>query len=176
MGPPIVIAISIMWLPVALLFLGKGEAKGTGFITGATGLLTIIGAILEAAIFKNGVLAGLLFVHGLFYCMVSYALLTGLEDMRSVGNVALTTALVSVIYMFLFLTGGPVLEGGKQLIAKSNYLALACAGYAALTFMVWLNAYGKFPSTTLAWCLIVWVVVGLWVPGFWLMASGTLPF
>jgi putative amide transporter protein len=176
MGPPIVIAISVMWLPVALLFLGKGEARGTGFATGLTGLLTLIGAILEAAVFKGGVLAGLLFVHGLFYCTVSFALLTGLQDLRSLGNVALTTALVSVIYMFLFLTGGPILEGGKQLIQQSNYLALACAGYAGLTFMVWLNAYGKFPAKALAWCLIIWVVVGLWVPGFWLMASGKLPF
>lgn len=176
MGPPIVIAISIMWLPVALLFLGKGEAKGTGFATAATGLLTLIGAILQAAVFKDGVVAGLLFVHGLFYCCVAFALLTGLEDLRSVGNVALTTALVSAIYMVLFYTGGPLLEGGKQLIAKSNYLAFACAGYAALTFMVWANAFGRFPAKALAWSLIVWVVVGLWIPGFWLMASGTLPF
>lgn len=176
MAPPIVIAISIMWLPVALLFLGKGEAKGTGFATAATGLLTLIGAILEAAVFKNGVIAGLLFVHGLFYCSVAYALLSGLEDLRSIGNVALTTAIVSVIYTILFLTGGPVLEGGKQLIAQSNYLALACAGYAALTFMVWANAFGKFPTRVLAWSLIVWVVVGLWIPGFWLMAAGKLPF
>lgn len=176
MAPPIVIAISIMWIPVALLFLGKGEAKGTGFATGVTGVLTLVGAVIEAAVFKGGVVAGLLFVHGMFYLMVSYALLAGLEDLRSLGNVALTTAVVSAVYMVLFYTGGPVLEGGKQLIAKSDYLALACAGYAALTFMVWLNSYGKFPTKVLAYCLIVWVVVGLWIPGFWLMAAGKLPF
>ncbi|MEN8806653.1 MAG: hypothetical protein ABF291_04175 [Desulfobacterales bacterium] len=73
-------------------------------------------------------------------------------------------------------TGSSVLEGGKQLVAPSNYLALGCAGYAALTFMVWLNAFGKFPAKALAWSLIVWVVVGLWIPGFWLMATGKLPF
>jgi hypothetical protein len=165
-----------MWIPVALLFLGQGEAKSTGFATGLTGVLTLVGAVIEAAVFKGGVVAGLLFVHGMFYCTVSYALLTGLEDLRSVGNVALTTALVSVVYMVLFFTGGPVLEGGKQLVAKSDYLAMACAGYAALTFMVWLNAYGKFPTKVLAYCLIVWVVAGLWIPGFWLMAAGKLPF
>jgi putative amide transporter protein len=120
--------------------------------------------------------AGLLFAHGIFYCSVSFALLSGLEDLRSVGNVSLYTAFVSVIYMIIFFTGGPVLEGGKVIVVKSNYLAFACAGYAALTFMVWLNAYGKFPTPALAWSLIVWVVFGLWVPAFYMMTAGTFPF
>ncbi len=68
---------------------------------------------------------------------------TGLDDMRSVGNVSLTVAIVSAIYMVIFFTGGPVLEDGKQLVAKSNFFALACAGYTVLTLEVWLNAYGK---------------------------------
>lgn len=173
---PIVIFISAMWLPVALFFLGKGEAKGTGFITGLVGALVIIGSIVDVAVFKDPFVPGLLFMHGIFYCAVSYALLTGLEDMRSVGNVSLTTAIVSTIYMVLCFTGGPVLEDGKQLFAKSNYLALACAGYAALTFMVWLNAFGKFSAKVIAWSLIVWIVVGLWIPAFWLLATRTLPF
>ena len=84
---PIVIFISAMWLPVALFFLGKGEAKGTGFITGLVGALVIIGSIVDVALFKDPFVPGLLFMHGIFYCAVSYALLTGLEDMRSVGNV-----------------------------------------------------------------------------------------
>ena len=65
---------------------------------------------------------------------------------------------------------------GKQLVAKSNYLALACLGYAVLTFEVWLAFYGKLSGAVVAWSLIVWVVVGLWIPAFWLMAAGTLPF
>jgi hypothetical protein len=176
MAPPIVIAISIMWIPVALFFLGWGEPKGTGFAAGITGLLTVIGAILEAAVFKGPFLAGLLFVHGLFYLSVCYALMAGLQDLRSVGNVALTTCIVSFIYMVLFWTGGPVLEAGKRLVAPSSYLTLACAGYGLLTLMVFLNAYGKFSGKVLAYSLIVWVVVGLWVPGFWLMSAGRLPF
>jgi len=172
----ILVAISIMWLPVALLFLGKGEAKATGAATGFVGIVVVIGAILQAAVFKDAFTAGLLFVHGLLYCTVSYALLTGLEDMRSVGNVSLTVAIVSLIYMVIFYTGGPVLEGGKQLVAKSNYFAMACLGYAVLTLMVWLNAYGKFPAGGLAWSLIIWAIVGLWVPAFYLMVAGTLPF
>ncbi len=172
----LLVAISVMWMPVAILFLGKGEAKGTGAVTGFVGVVVVLGAILQAAVFKDAFTAGLLFVHGFLYCTVSYALLTGLTDMRSVGNVSFTVALVSFIYMVLFLTGGPVLEDGKQLVAKSNYLGFACAGYVVLTLEVWLNAYGKFPAKGLAWSLIAWVFVGLWVPAFSLMAAGKLPF
>jgi hypothetical protein len=172
----LLVTISVMWLPVAMFFLGHGEAKGTGAVTGLVGIVVVLGAILQAAAFRDPFQAGLLFVHGILYCTVAYALLAGLTDLRSVGNVSLTVALVSFIYMVLFFTGGPILDGGKQLVAKSNYLALACAGYTVLTLQVWLNAYGKFPAKGLAFSLIAWVVVGLWTPAFWLMAAGRLPF
>jgi hypothetical protein len=176
MAMAVLIAIGAMWLPVAILFLGKGEPKSTGAITGVVAAVTVVGAILQAAVFKDSFVAGLLFAHGIFYSSVSYALLAGLEDLRSVGNVSLYTALVSTIYMILFFTGGPVVEGGKTLLVKSNYLAFACAGYAVLTFEVWLNAYGKLPAAILAWSLIVWVVLGLWVPAFYMMTAGGFPF
>jgi len=172
----LLLAISVMWLPVAILFLGKGEAKGTGAATGFVGVVVVIGAMIQAAVFKDAFTAGLLFVHGLLYCTVSYALLSGLEDLRSVGNVSLTVAIVSAIYMVIFFTGGPVLESGKQLVEKSNYFAMACAGYTVLTLEVWLNAYGKFPAAGLAWSLIVWAGVGLWLPAFSLLVTGKLPF
>ncbi len=172
----LLVTISVMWMPVAIFFLGKGEAKGTGAVTGFVGIVVVLGAVLQAALFKDPFTAGLLFVHGILYCTVAYALLSGLADLRSVGNVSFTVAIVSAIYMVLFFTGGPVLEGGKQLVARSNYLALACAGYTVLTLEVWLNAYGKFPAKGLAVSLIAWVFVGLWAPAFWLMASGHLPF
>lgn len=172
----ILVAISVMWLPVGLLFLGKGEAKGTGAVTAFVGIVVIIGAILQAAVFKDQFIAGLLVVHGLLYCSVAYALLTGLEDMRSVGNVSLTAAIVSAIYSVIFFTGGPVLADGTQLVAQSNYFAFACLGYVVLTLEVWLNAYGKFPAAALGWSLIIWAFVGLWMPAFWLMVTGKLPF
>lgn len=172
----LLVTISVMWLPVAMFFLGKGEAKGTGAVTGFVGAVVVLGAILQAAVFRDAFTAGLLFVHGILYCTVAYALLAGLTDLRSVGNVSLTVALVSFIYMVLFFTGGPVLGDGRQLVAKSNYLALACAGYVVLTLEVWLNAYGRFPAKGLAVSLIAWVLVGLWAPAFWLMAAGRLPF
>ena len=65
---------------------------------------------------------------------------------------------------------------GKQLVAQSTFFAVACAGYVVLTLMVWLNAYGKCPAPVLAWSLIVWAFVGLWLPAFSLMVTGTLPF
>lgn len=171
----LLVAISVMWIPVAILFLGKGEAKGTGAVTGFVGAVVVIGAIIQAAVFKDAFTAGLLFVHGILYCTVSYALLAGLTDLRSVGNVSLTVALVSAIYMVLFYTGskGP---DGAVLVGKSNYFALACAGYVGLTLEVWLNAYGKLSAKLLAWSLIGWAFVGLYIPAFSLMAYGTLPF
>lgn len=177
MAPTALVIICMMWLPVAIFMLGKDQpAKGTGVVTGIVGILTILSCILQVTVFKDNFIAALLVVHGVFYCSLAYALITGAEDLRFVGNTSLTTALVSTIYTILAFTGGPVLEGGKQLIARSNFLGLACAGYAALTFMVWLFAYGKFPGKIIAWSLVVWVIVGLWIPAFWLMAANKLPF
>jgi hypothetical protein len=173
---PVLIAISIMWLPLAIFFLGKGEAKSTGAICGMVGVIVIIGAILQAAVFKDAFTAGLLFVHGLLYCITSYALVNGIEDLKTVGNVGLTVAIVSAIYAILFYTGGPVMADGKQLVAKSNYFAMACVGYTILTLEVWGIGYGKNLGKLFAWSLIIWVAVGLYIPAFWLLVSGTLPF
>jgi hypothetical protein len=176
MTTALLVMIALMWLPVALLNLGQGEAKGTGAATGFVGAVVVLGAIIQAAVFKDGFTAGLLFAHGILYCCVSYALMTGLADLRSVGNVSLTVALISGIYMILFFTGGPVMADGKQLVAPSNYLALACLGYAVLTFEVWMAFYGKLSGAVVAWSLIIWVPIGLWIPAFSLMAAGKLPF
>lgn len=165
----ILIAIAVMWLPVAALFLGYGEPKGTGAVTAIVGIVTVLGAFLQASLFKDAFIAGLLFAHGILYITVAYALLAGLEDMRSVGNVSLTVALISSIYAFIFYTG-------TLLVPHNSYLALACVGYAGLTYEVWLNAYGKFSAKVLAWSLIIWVIVGLWAPAFSLMTAGKLPF
>lgn len=172
----ILMAISLMWFPVGLLLLGKGEPKGAGALTLMVGTLVLVSAVIEAAVFKDPFLAALLFAYGLFYCIVGYTLFAGLENMQAAGNASLTLVPITIIYMILALTGGPVLEGGKQLIAKSNFLAFALAGYAVLYIMVWLNAYEKFSAKTLGVSLLIWTVVGLWIPAFWLLAAGKLPF
>ena len=69
---PVVIVISAMWLPVALLFLGKGEAKGTGFATAVVGTLVLVGSMVHTAVFKDPVVPTLLFMHGTFYCCVAW--------------------------------------------------------------------------------------------------------
>ena len=176
MTTALLIAIAVMWLPVALLNLGKGEPKGTGAATGFVGAVVVIGAIIQAAVFKDAFTAGLLFAHGILYLTVSYALLSGLQDFRSVGNVSLTVALISFIYMVQFFTGGPIMPDGKQLVAKSNYLAMACLGYTILTIEVWLAFHGKLGAKILAWSLIIWVPIGLLIPAFSLMSAGKLPF
>jgi hypothetical protein len=43
----ILIAISLMWLPVGLLFLGYGEAKGTGAICGFVGICVVLAAFVN---------------------------------------------------------------------------------------------------------------------------------
>lgn len=172
----LLIAISVMWVPVAILFLGKGEAKGTGAITGFVGLTVVIGAFLQTALFKDPFTGGLLFAHGLLYCTVAYALLAGLEDLRSVGNVSLIVALISAVYAVLFFVGGAAGPDGKPLTPQSSYLAFACAGYTVLTVEVWLNAYGRLSAGTLAWSLISWAFPGLLIPSFMLMSAGKLPF
>ncbi|MEW5954173.1 MAG: transporter [Bacillota bacterium] len=167
----ILIFIAVMWIPVALLFLGKGEAKGTGFATGVVGILVVIGALVQATpAFGQDVFgSGLLFAHGILYIVVSYALLTGLSDMRSVGNVSLTVAIISLIYFLVYVYG-------TSLVPANAYLALMCAGYTVLTVEVWLNAYGKFSGNLLAWSLIIWAFVGLWIPAFSVLTTGQFPF
>lgn len=176
MVEPILMAISLMWVPVGLLLLGKGEAKGTGALVLMVGILVLVSAVIQAAIFKDAWIGSLLFAYGLFYCIVGYSLFAGLENMQAAGNASLTLVPISIVYAIFSYTGGPVLENGTQMIGKSNFLALACAGYTVLYVMVWMNAYEKLSAKLLGASLLVWTVVGLWVPAFWLMSLGKLPF
>jgi len=109
MTTAILVFIAIMWIPVGLFLLGKGEPKGTGYITGAVGALVVITAIVQATFFKDVWTAGLLFAHGLLYLTTSFALLAGLEDLRSVGNVSLTVCLISLVYTLVWAIGTDIL-------------------------------------------------------------------
>jgi hypothetical protein len=107
--------------------------------------------------------------------MVGWSFMTQQKDLRPMGNVALTTALGSTIYCIVWLVGGPNVNGAP-LVAKSLYLALAAAIYAILTYEVFLNAYGKLSGKILGYSLIIGVIVSLWIPAFWLLILGKLPF
>lgn len=141
MVEPILMAISLMWFPVGLLLLGIGEPKGTGVLVLMVGTLVLVSAVIHVAIFKDAWIGSLLFAYGLFYCIVGYSLFAGLENMKAAGNASLTLVPITIVYFLLSVTKGPVLDDGRQLIAKNNFLAVACAGYTVLYIMVWLKKY-----------------------------------
>jgi len=175
MTPAILVFIALMWFPIALLLLGHGELKGTGWATLVVGTFVVIGATLQATVYNDSWTAGLLYVHGIFYLVVGWSFYTGQTDLRAAGNVSLTTAIVSTIYAIVLLVGGPDVDGAP-LVAQSWYLFIMAAIYAILTYEVFLNAYGKLSGKLLAWSLIIGVIVSLWIPAFWLMVAGELPF
>jgi hypothetical protein len=183
MTPAILVFIACMWFPIALLLLGHGELKGTGWATLMVGTLTVVGATLQAAVYHDYMTAGLLYAHGIFYLTVGWSFYTGQTDLRAMGNVSLTTAIISTIYALIFLIGGPDVKhlvNGTEvvgpLVARSYYLFIMAAVYAILTYEVFLNAYGKLSGKILAWSLILGVIISLWVPAWWLMVDGKFPF
>ncbi len=169
------IMIPTFWVTLALMFLGKGEPKVTGAIAGLVGLLTVIVGILES-VSGNNFGAALLYAHGLLYMVTCYALLAGVEDLRSVGNVSFVVMVVSAVYAVAWFTGGPVGADGAQLVPKIPYLALCAAGYTVLTFEVFLVGHGKASGKVLAYSLILWAAIGALVPAFYLLIAGKLPF
>lgn len=172
----LLVLISMMWIPVGMLFLGAGEAKGTGFVTGVVGILVVVGATLQAAVFADPLTAGLLFVFGVLYLQVSHALLAGLEDLRSVGNGALVVAIVCAIYAYLFATGGGVKPDGTTFVGKTPYLSFMCVTFTVLCLTVVGQAYGKISAKVPAWLLIILTFTCLLAPAIGLMAFGKLPF
>jgi hypothetical protein len=177
----LLILISMMWIPVGLLFLGAGEAKGTGFVTGVVGILVVVGATIQTLVGGPGftgdpLTGGLLFVFGVLYLQVSHALLAGLTDLRSVGNGALVVAIVCAIYAFLYATGGGVKPDGTTFVAKVPYLAFMNVTFTVLCLAVVGQAYGKISAKVPAWLLIILTFTCLLAPAIGLIAYGKLPF
>lgn len=176
MTPAVLIFIALMWFPIALLLLGHGEIRGTGWATMVVGILVVIGATIQTAVFKDPWTAGLLYVHGIFYITVGWSFYTQQTDLRPMGNVSLTTAIVSTIYCIFWIVGTTVDTAAGFGVGQQWYLALMAAIYAILTYEVWANAYGKLSGKILAWSLILGVIFSLWLPAFWLMAFGKFPW
>jgi len=172
----LLLLICMMWVPVGLFFLGSGEAKSTGFVTAIVGTLVVIGAILQAAIFKDPFTAGLLFVFGVLYLQTAHALLTGLEDMRTVGNGALVVAIVCAAYAILYLTGGGVKPDGKTIIDVVPYLGFMNVTFVVICLTVVGVTYGKVSAKIAAYMFLTLSFTCLFVPAIGLMGYGKLPF
>lgn len=177
----LLVLISMMWIPVGMLFLGAGEAKSTGFVTGVVGVLVVVGATIQTLVGGAGFTGdawtgGLLFVFGVLYLQVSHALLAGVEDLRTVGNGALVVAIVCAIYAYCFATGGAVKPDGTTFVPKVPYLSFMCVTFTVLCLTVVGQAYGKISAKVPAWLLIILTFTCLLAPAIGLMAFGKLPF
>ncbi|MHB0979431.1 MAG: AmiS/UreI family transporter [Thermoleophilia bacterium] len=175
MTAAILIFIALMWFPTALLILGYGEPKATGFADLVVGSLVVIGATLMATVYNDIWTAGLLYVHGMLYMTVGYSFMTEQTDLRPMGNVSLITGFATTVYALVWLIGGPVVDGAP-LVAANWSLFIMATVYAILTYEVTLNCYGKLPGKVLAWSLIIAVPVTLFIPAFWILVAGKLPF
>jgi len=177
----LLVLIAMMWIPVGMMFLGYGEAKGTGFVTGVVGIIVCVGATIQCLVggpnFTGDAFgAAPLFVFGILYLQVAHALLAGLEDLRTLGNGALVVAIVCAVYAFLFATGGGLKPDGTTMIPKVNYLSFMYVSFTILCLSVTAQGYGKIGAKLPAWLLIILSFTSLLIPAFGLMAYGKLPF
>jgi putative amide transporter protein len=172
----LLVLISIMWVPVGMFFLGFGEAKSTGFVSAVVGILVVIGAIIQAAVFKDPFTAGLLFVFGVLYLQTGHALMTGVTDLRTVGNGALLVGIVCAVYAYFFATGGGVKPDGQTFIGVAPYLAFMNVTFVVICFTVTGVTYGKINAKIAAVMFIILSFTCLLTPAFSLMGYGKLPF
>jgi hypothetical protein len=160
MTPALLVMISIMWIPLGMLFLGQGEAKSSGFVTSVVGILTIIGGFFQGM--QGDLLtAAALLVFGILYLQVAHALLTGVTDMRTVGWGAITVAIVCLF---------------SAVIIGTGYLAFMFLTFVILCLAVFLNSYGKLSGKVVGWMLIILALICLIYPGYALMGNYNLPF
>uniref|UniRef100_A0A831UE66 Uncharacterized protein n=1 Tax=Geobacter metallireducens TaxID=28232 RepID=A0A831UE66_GEOME len=172
----LLVLISIMWIPVGMFFLGYGEAKSTGFVSAVVGVLVVVGATLQAAVFNDPFTAGLLFVFGVLYMQTGHALLTGVTDLRTVGNGALIVGIVCAVYAYLYATGGGHKPDGTTVIGVAPFLAFMNVTFVVICLTVTGVTYGKISGKVAAGMFIVLTFTCLLTPAFSLMGYGRLPF
>jgi hypothetical protein len=119
--------------------------------------------------------ATLLIPFGVVYLTISYVVLAGIQDLRSLGNLSLMMAIILAIAAYFFLTGGGVKADGTPFIGKSLYLALMMIAFVVLTLVVWAVTYGKMSPKVLGAVLIILTFLGLIVPSYSLLGYGVLP-
>lgn len=182
MTPAILIFIALMWVPIAILLYGHGAINATGVVAGVVGFFVCVGATIQATVFADVWTAGLLYMHGILYLVIAYSFITQC-DMKAAGNVSLTTAIGSTIYALVWLIGGPDVKqmvGDTEvvgpLVAQSWYLFIMATIYAILTYEVFMNAYGWLSGKVLGASLVIGAIISLWLPAFWILVDGKLPF
>jgi hypothetical protein len=171
----LLVIITLMWIPLGLFYLGEGDGKTCGAASGFVGLIVLAGTIIMfiGGDAMNGMLFG---SFGVFYLTVAYCILAGIEDLRSLGNMSLTVALICAIACWLFLTGGGVKPDGTAFVGKSLYLAFMTGCFTVLTVVVWAVTYGKVGAKLAGVLLIAFAIVDLLVPAIDLLGFGKLPF
>jgi len=168
------VAITMMWFPLGLFFLGTGDAKTCGMVSLCVGIVITIGGIISATgATPNLWDASILIAFGLLYLCVAHALLWGVENMKSVGNASMMLAILCAIYCLAYSVGFPA---GLAKIAAVPYLAFMYATFVALLVAVWANCYGKLSGAAVGWILLVLNFICLVTPVFYLFLLGKLPF
>jgi putative amide transporter protein len=170
--------ISMLWFTIGLFYLGQGEPKTCGFIAGVVGVTVIIGGLMHASPMfgSDSFTATLLIPFGVVYCTISYCMLAGVTDLRSLGNLAIMMLIILAIAGYFFLTGGGVKADNSPMIGKSLYLAFMMGTFVVLTAVVWGVTYGKLSAKLLGIVLLILTFTGLIIPTYSLLGYGKLPF
>jgi hypothetical protein len=168
------VAITMMWFPLGLFFLGTGDAKTCGMVSLCVGIIITIGGLISATgATPNLWDASILIAFGLLYLCVAHALLWGVENMKSVGNASMMLAILCAIYCLANFAGFPA---GLAKVGATPYLAFMFATFVVLLVVVWANCYGKISGTVVGWTLIILNFVCLVAPVFSLFLLGKFPF
>ena len=171
----LLIAISMMWFPVGLFFLGTGDGKTCGMITFCVGIVTTIGGIIQGAPpTANFWDAAILIAFGLLYLVIAHALLWGVENMKSVGNTSAMLAILCAVYSLVNFTGSAPKALAK--VPPTPYLGFMFATFTVLLMLVWANCYGKISGKVVGGSLIILNFLCLVLPAIGLFAYGWLPF
>jgi hypothetical protein len=170
--------ISMLWFTIGLFYLGQGEAKTCGFIAGVVGVTTVIGGLMQAtpAFGNDAFTATLLIPFGIVYLTIAYVMLTGVTDLRSLGNLCIMMLIILAIGGYFFLTGGGLKPDHTPMIGKSLYLVFMMGTFVLLTAVVWGVTYGKLSPKVLGVLLLILTFTGLIIPTYSLLGYGKLPF